>query len=590
MTDRSSSSRSSANWREWPEDGVLQFRNQLLTLPSAPLSPPITLTEWSLAHRLIKGNPFSFDGHEYLREIYTALDGDRVDSDVVIEKAAQMGASEWAISAAFWFADRAPNTRVIYWFPTDTDVADFSRDRITSAIADSDYLQEIVGGGRAIAEFAKRSRTSGPDVDNVHLKSVRSSLIYFRGMFAKRRAKSIPADFLIFDELDEAPPNNLAQARERMSHSPWKWVLSLSTPSLPDFGIDVTWRQSDQRFLHLECGCPEGTVLEDNFPECIGVTPDSQDVWLRCPKCGKDRLDPCRLATVGEYVGWIPRYPEKKTKRGYHLSQLFSTAISTRAVWTEFTSPKVDIAEFYNSKLGVPYAGDRVPLTRELLAQCHGDWPLAAVGQNVCIGIDQGDQLHIVVTKPDFNTGLVRVINARIIEERDPWPEAYRLIDSYVNASVVIDALPNKADARRLVDRYKGRAWMCYYSDQQKDVISQDPDKTHPDYGCKVTAHRTETLDRVVDGFRRTAAGLATGIVLPHPSVPINKPIYDHLCALAKIKRPKVISIGGTTRETGEYSFVYIETGPDHFSHAINYACIAQSLYRRPDVIEFWGA
>jgi len=578
------------SFKDLPASTKLRVLALAAAQPTPAPTPVPTLTEWTLAHRLIRGSVFSFDGHEYLREIYSALDGWYEDTDVVIEKAAQMGASEWAISAAFWFADVVPGTRVIYWFPTDTDVADFSRDRITAAIADSEHLQEIVGGGRAIAEAAKRSRTTGPDVDNVHLKSVRSSLIYFRGMFAKRRAKSIPADFLIFDELDEAPPNNLAQARERMSHSPWKWVLSLSTPSLPDFGIDVSWRQSDQRFLHLECGCREGTVLEDNFPECIGLSGDGQDVWLRCPKCGKERLDPCWLATVGEYVGWIPRYPEKKAKRGYHLSQLFSTAISTRAVWTEFTSPKVDIAEFHNSKLGLPYAGDRVPLTRELLAQCHGDWPLAAVGQDVCIGIDQGDQLHIVVTKPDFNTGLVRVLNARIIEERDPWPEAYRLIDSYVNATIVIDALPNKADARRLVDRYKGRAWMCYYSDQQKDVISQDSDETDPDRGCKVTAHRTETLDRVVDAFKRTAAGLKTGIVLPHASVPINKPIYDHLCALAKIKRPKVISIGGTTRETGEYSFVYIETGPDHFAHAINYSCVAQALYRRPDTIEFWGA
>jgi hypothetical protein len=499
-----------------------------------------------------------------------------------------MGASEFAISAAFWFADTAPNTRVIYWFPTDTDVADFSRDRITAAIADSEHLQEIVGGGRVIAEAAHRSRRVGPDVDNVHLKSVRSSLIYFRGMFAKRRAKSIPADFLIFDELDEAPPQNLAQARERMSHSPWKWVLSLSTPSLPDFGIDVTWRKSDQRFLHLECGCPEGTVLEDNFPECVGLGADGQDVWLRCPKCGKDRLDPCRLAAVGEYVGWVPRYPENNAKRGYHLSQLFSTAISTRAVWTEFTSPKVDIAEFYNSKLGLPYAGDRVPLTRELLASCHGDWPLTAVGKNVCIGIDQGDELHVVVTRPDFNAGTTRIINARIIDERDPWPQAYRLIDGYVNATIVIDALPNKADARRLVDRYRGRAFMCYYSEQQKDVISQDCDDHDPDRGCKITAHRTETLDRVVDRFRLTSVGAQGGIVLPHAAVPINKVIYDHVSALAKVKRPKVLTIGSLRHETGEYTFVYVQTGPDHFAHALNYALIAQSLYRQPDIIEFW--
>lgn len=507
----------------------------------------------------------------------------------MVEKAAQMGASEWAISAAFWFAETAPRTRVIYWFPTDTDVADFSRDRITAAIADSEHLQRIVAGGRT--RPAERTwAAAGPDVDNVHLKAVGSSLIYFRGMFAKRRTKSIPADFLIFDELDEAPPGNLAQARERMSHSPWRWVLQLSTPSLPDFGIDVAWRQSDQRFWHVACGCADGVVLEETFPDCIGVSADGMDVWLRCPRCGRDRLDPCSPAQVGEYRGWVPRRPEVKTPRGYHLSQLFSTAISTRAIWTEYTSPKVDIAEFHNSKLGLPYAGERMPITPELLSRCHGDWPLAAVGTDVTIGVDQGDVLHVVVLRPDWNTGTSRLVNACVIDERDPWPELVRLIDGYVNASVVIDALPNKADARRIVDRYRGRAWMCYYSEEQKDVISQDAERHDPDRGCKVTVHRTETLDRMVEAFRRTAAGQPGGVVLPHTSVPIGKLLYEHLSSLAKVRRPRMVSIGTVQQETSDYAYVYISTGPDHFAHALNYALIAQSVFRRPDTIEFWRA
>jgi hypothetical protein len=131
---------------------------------------------------------------------------------------------------------------------------------------------------------------------------------------------------------------------------------------------------------------------------------------------------------------------------------------------------------------------------------------------------------------------------------------------------------------------------MCYYSEEQKDVISQDAERHDPDRGCKVTVHRTETLDRMVEAFRRTAAGQPGGVVLPHTSVPIGKLLYEHLSSLAKVRRPRMVSIGTVQQETSDYAYVYISTGPDHFAHALNYALIAQSVFRRPDTIEFWRA
>lgn len=857
--------------------------------------------------------PFSLDGHEYLRELYTDP-----QQTTILEKAAQMGASEFAISLALWFVDTRMAT-AIYFFPTDNDVSDFSATRVRPAVERCEHLQEQVG-----------------DIDNIHLLKLSQSLLYFRGMFSKARTKSVPADFVIFDELDEAEPKNKAQAIERMSHSPWKWRLELSTPTLPDFGIDVEWRRSDQRYWHVACGCftgdtrivvrhkqthrvihksfyelrdvwseyealcfdnrrnkqrwraitafhhngrkqvvearfhggykvrctpshvffglsgkklkrieerpiesvvgrgpgkqqvlsvreilavggkgghnvvaapldldtcyvlgayvaegswatankqiaqisqserdhkgliarvqrwamnnglamnrqsgdlrvnlgprpdlknwfgqcgglcdakrvpaaimggtmdqvqafldgylagdgyarhertdkrgyrqprsihattvsrqlatdlvflsrrvgrpfqvhqhiapdrvlpqydltwtenglsdrdvrhgmsrvslesltpageemvyditvdechnyvlaesgavvhncHEGIVLEDVFPDCVGIAKegtDEEEVYLRCPKCGKDRLNPCEPAQIGEYRGWVPKQPGNRNIRGYHFTQLFSTAISTAEIWNTFKNTR-DIPEFYNSKLGMPYAGDRMPLDPDTLSKCHGDWGLAQSGKHVLIGIDQGEDNHIIVMKPDPNTGCRRIINAVVVEGPDPWPQTISVCRQYEDVRIVIDALPERNEARRLCDMFPGRAFLCFYSEQQKDVISQDTDDDDPDKGRKVTVHRTETLDRVVDGFLWTANGRRDGIVLPQSQIPICAVVKDHLGALAKVKRKP----GGMTEISGALEWVYMHIKADHFAHATNYATIAESI----DVYPGWA-
>ena len=65
--------------------------------------------------------------------------------------------------------------------------------------------------------------------------------------------KSVPADLIIFDELDEGPQNAIDMAMERMAHSEYKEVWKLSNPTLPDYGIDKAFQETDQRYWLLKC-------------------------------------------------------------------------------------------------------------------------------------------------------------------------------------------------------------------------------------------------------------------------------------------------------------------------------------------------
>lgn len=483
--------------------------------------------------RRIRGRPFSFDGHEYLRELYTDH-----HPYTVIEKAAQMGASEFAITKALFVCLSRPGACVMVFFPTDQDVRDFSRHRVTPAIED-------------MRDAGLLGARSGRETDNVSMREVGESLLYFRGMQSGIRMKSVPADMLVFDELDECPPDTKWLARERLSHSDLKWVLELSTPTLPDYGIDIEFQRSDQRHWHVECGCSDGVVLEHSFPECLARR-RSGAVELRCPHCGRGPLDPCRGR-------WTPHRPDVRDRRGYHLSQLFSTAITPAEILDEYERTR-NLAEFHNSKLGIPYAGDRVPLTRADLLRLVGEHELGVSEGPCTMGVDQGSVLHVVVA--EHGGAARRLVELAVV---DSFDDVAALARRHRVRLCVIDAQPNQHSARALAREFPGVVTLCYYSEGRRD---------EPDLGAgrgHLLADRTEALDRMVAGVR------AGEIALPRRVDGRVEELIRHLGALAKV----VSEDGRTGRQVARY----VRTGPDHFAHALCYEFLAADRLRTAPVV-----
>ena len=133
-----------------------------------------------------------------------------------------MGLTTKAMLRAF-HAARYRNFRgILYLFPSRSDVLDFSKGRVTPLIE---------GNPETIGSWIR-------DTDSAGIKQIWSCFLYLRGMKSRVGLKSVPADFICFDELDEAPQNAVEMALERMAHSEIKEVLMLSNPTLPDYGID----------------------------------------------------------------------------------------------------------------------------------------------------------------------------------------------------------------------------------------------------------------------------------------------------------------------------------------------------------------
>jgi hypothetical protein len=498
------------------------------------------------AARLIDGQKFSFPGHQYLRRIYADE-----SATMVIRKAAQMGASEYAISRALHFCV-AHGGRTIYFFPSDNDVGEFSRDRFAPAVADSDYLRSMVR-----------------DTDTAGLKQIGRGSIYFRGTNSRTRMKSVPADFVVFDELDEMVPANVALARKRLGHSNWGWELDVSTPSLPGYGIDAAFEDTDQHHWLLYCErCDSWWCLEDLFLEHHGSPHDPrQEIafikgkpgWerLMCMKCSR-WLNPARGA-------WVAKYPER-TKRGYHIAKFSAVQVSQQdkengcftkpsALLKEWRETKFP-AEFYNSELGLPYLAAEGGLTEQDLLQLVGAYGMTARGKGCVMGVDQGNGLHVVVKEP-HESGLVFTVRAYHEPRTDAtFSHLDHLMAAYDVRACVIDALPNTHAGRAFAARFPGRVWLAYYGNSKGRVSWARDLEGAP----IVNVNRTEALDAWRDAHKMGKRRI------PRVEDEMTNAVVQMTNILRSIEEDPV---------TGAKKAIWIKRGPDHFAHADSYAEIA---------------
>ncbi len=525
--------------------------------------PGLELLDWTRKHRrlLMPGRPLDLQKHAYLVDIYN-----EIARQVVIYKAGQMGASEYLISYAMHACDERGAT-VLYVFPTDKHVSDFSSARIGPAIEASPYLDEIIIEGGAAG--GKRG------ADRVTLKRIRDRFIYLRGGKVDPdgkapQLKAIDADVIILDEVDEIDPRAPAIARKRLGHSLIAEERLVSTPTYPGRGIHAEWLESDQREWHVKCShCGEwqpltiGQVViewDDLERPLAWYGQDEGRAWVACRKCGRE-LD--RLGT-GQ---WVATYPDRDIA-GYHLTKLFSPMMELLEVVQALdTVDDTERQEAFNQDLGEPYTPRGGQLTDEVLDACRRDYAHGPVfGEQTVMGLDVGKVLHGVIRGPmDPETGE----RPQRWAGETTWDDVGRLMRLYSVERLVIDALPETTKARELQGALpKGVVWLAYYINQKEGTKRPDPEQWDEENGV-VNLDRTRTLDQMFARFyegRNTLPGNARDV----------QDYYDHLKAPVRVleKRPD-----------GQQVARYVESNPDHLAHAENYCAAAMSAPARTGTV-----
>jgi hypothetical protein len=540
---------------------------------------PLSLMDWTReANYTIDGNPCDLERIPWLRPIYE--DESRV---MVFRKGSQVAVSSYALARAFHGADQL-GMRWMYFLPTDDEMDDFVADRVKGVIDASEHLLARMG-----------------NTDNVGLKKIGydGGLIYFRGLWTKRRAKSVPADALIFDEVDELKPENVAFGEDRVLASRFQAKLYLSVPSFSNYGIDALFHASDQHFYLHKCpACGEWNSLDRDWPlnfleipaNLKKSYPAGATHYRGCRWCGA-RLDV-------RYGEWVPEQPDNRT-RGYHLSRLYTLTCPpdfpnpATYLWHEWESAQGNqerVGRFVIAFRGMPFDGEGARLTDKRLEDLEVDYGfLYRASGGTVMGLDQANRLHVSIYAV-VGTAL-KLIYCEVTEDWDRAAELFRRFGCYVGGT---DRVPDVHSARGLAHAFKGRMYLIDYAGDQveskegeriKRRVKDDLHKGKFQVPW-VSVDRTNTLDATVELVDGGSVILPDRTKLSGIEISRYKEWRENV---ANLKWKFEDTPSGRRR-------VYIKS-PNHHGMGLNYARIAAfelgAKPPPPDVMprfgEFWG-
>lgn len=478
----------------------------------------------------IDGVRFDLARYPYLAELY-----DEPHPHIVIKKAAQLGLTAWAVVMVIERMRTLYKRGVLYTFPTDDEVYDFSQSRFDRLLKDNPMYHGLVHS-----------------TDRVVLKKVNEAILYMRGMRSKTKLLSIPVDLAVFDEFDEMEPTHIPIALERLSGSDFQHWIKLGHPTLPEYMIDLEWQRSDQRHWMIRCEhCGAHTCLELSFPSCL-VRGKDGTIYRACDKCRKEihvlHGDWVPATTTGEDI-----------PRGYWMSQLLSPTVPMKRLYEKYDDALATgkgLATFYNMSLGMPYADIDVALNHaQVMGLCDRNFVQAERHRGPSfLGVDVGrHKLYCAVGYRPYGEKL----QISAWRELETFDELFDLSQKYNVSEAVIDMGAEARNVRDFLDR-SSSAWGCHYT-QSKDPEKWDSRKR------TVAVNRTESLDA-------SHHAMTTGLV----TFPRATPFFEKEVAKQLVNLVRVVQ---EDPHTGNRRPIWIVRGikNDHFRHALNYALIAAS-------------
>jgi len=392
------------------------------------------------------------------------------------------------------------------------------------------------------------------------LKRIGDSFLYLRGatltqrvgegFSAKESAKlrSIQVDCVKFDELDLMAEDVRTKALGRMGHSTVKREVYISNPTLPDYGIDAVWNESDQRSYLHRCPCGNWVNALETFPDCVAVRDDGTG-YVRCMKCGREVTE----RTIGE---WVPAYPDRSNDmEGYQWSHLTSSFNDPAEILENYTNPpKGNLDDVYRLRLGLAHVSqeDKLEIS-QVLECCNRDLMATSSGQATAMGVDVGKHgYHVII---GIRTGRDRFELLKVACVGD-WPDIHDLARKFNVNSAVIDIRPYESAARMFQKSEPYRIFLCEYTENPTQESVWD-NKT-----MLVRAYRTgifDTTHRLISEHR---------LSIPR-ECPEIKEFAKQVCATAKVLE--------MNKRTGDSVYRYRKLGDEHYRNALNYFYLAAS-------------
>lgn len=485
-----------------------------------------------------------------------AIINDLAKEQVTI-KPAQVGMSTISLAKVFWVAYHVP-MRVAYTLPRNKDVTDMVPTRVDPMIAESPILQLKMGG------------TKGPD--SVRIKQIDQSFIHF--MESSTEPRMLDIDFLVNDEVDLSDQNQLDKFQARLYASHYKLRYQLSTPSVPNFGIDDLIKSSDWKVWQTKCPfCGKWIVFDENWHTLMKVR--SHRIYY-----GADCCDSCKdigLSPADINAGtWVPKYPSQSRISGYQVVRTMDPMTSAKDLYIQWKKTRSE-RNFYNLALGLPYVAGGITMSKDYILQNNVDPSVenesyAKEGGRYFVGIDQGNNLHMVVMKQADNDSF-EMVYADVLSDKngDPFTEAIKICKRFgKNTTIVCDMLPNKHSAVNMQKQFNKNMYLAYFNPSAVGTGDEffklsDRDKT------AVGIQKHDAMDELVNSYlfpQKIKFYTKNGRYDDNIEM-----VATHFGNIQRTVRARNI------QGVGERIFASWEaTGPDHFAMSTLYALTAANI------------
>lgn len=369
-----------------------------------------------------KGQPIEFDDHCFLLDLY--VDDAKT---IVIRKAAQVGVSTFAILKELHDA-KYKVINQIHTLPTREDVWKFVPDKVDGIIKANPSIQ-ITGK------------------NEVEQKQIGKSFIYYKGTFTEKEAIMLTSDRNIYDEVDKSNAEVIRDYRSRLGASKIREEIYISTPTIPNFGIDVLWEQSDQK--HWRFNCPKCNFRQHLEWE---KNVDFENEIYICQKC-HNKLTP-EIIKSGQ---WEARFPDREIS-GYWIPQMIITWRTAADLIKEKEAAE-DEQYFYNFILGLPYASpeSQIPASliyKNLIGKAGQDERNSAMGVDV-----QLRELYVILGNEKGIFGITKIEDK---PEKSKWQRLEELMEVYETRYAVIDAGYSPNEVLAFARKHPYKVYMCH--------------------------------------------------------------------------------------------------------------------------------
>ena len=514
------------------------------------------LSRWVSENTTINGKPYSFKNHEYQARIL-----DDPSPIKTVRKCSQVGLSETAMRGAAAYMAVMQNFTLIMVLPTSSFAAMYGKSRFTPIVEGSPVLKGMMN-------------TSS--LDNQDVKQFGSNYFWMRGSNSDNAPISVAADMIIADEKSYCDQTILGQFQSRLTHSPYRWKFSLSTPLFPGCPIDQDFQQSRRHWNMVRCVRCNHRFVPSYYDNVVipgwdkhldEITKDNlhltryKEAYVSCPHCG-GHAD----LSIENREWVVENNDETWIAAGYQVQPFDAPAIIGVPYLIEASTAYATKAQFRNYNLGLPAQDAESGLTEE-------DMEAAAVElssnpfTHTFMGIDLGNMNHFVVAgvTPDGKFGVIHVEKVPLARFRERYwalKAQYRVVCTVSDSQPMMDLVMSmcEEDTNFFGALYVTRQGLEFFEVRMRDADAEKAQGSLRQVNVNRNALFDKMLSEVRSGnmwFKRTE---------------VWQTYKEHATDMKRAS--------ATLRSSGEFASSWIKSakGNDHMWHATGYTYIAAQM------------